>query len=98
MAICCNLVRVAIAAAFFAQSTVSDSGAELVAPPPLPTHSRCRTLCPHCTTPDCKCDDACWPGQSLNTTSDKDCNCFAQLGKEMTMPPAQHDIKTNGKI
>eukprot|EP00729_Bicosta_minor_P024645 gene24645-15431_t len=45
----------------------------------IPTSTICKDLCPGCTTPDCKCDDACWPGQSLNTTSDKDCNCFAQL-------------------
>ena len=49
--------------------------------------SRCKQdLCPGCTTPDCKCDDACWPGQSLNNTSDKDCACFAVLGKKRPNP------------
>merc|ERR1719424_358840 len=47
---------------------------------PLPTHSRCSKLCPGCTTPDCKCNDSCWPGSDLNTTSDKTCECFAELG------------------
>eukprot|EP00037_Helgoeca_nana_P032798 m.415403 g.415403 ORF g.415403 m.415403 type:complete len:280 (-) comp29618_c0_seq1:151-990(-) len=46
----------------------------------IPTHTICQKLCPDCTTPDCKCDDACWPGQSLNNTSDRDCVCFAELG------------------
>jgi len=46
----------------------------------LPTTSRCQKLCPECTTPDCKCNDSCWPGNSLATTPDKTCACFAQLG------------------
>lgn len=45
----------------------------------LPTNSRCQILCPNCTTVPCECD-SCWPGRSLDTTPDKTCNCFAQLG------------------
>jgi len=46
---------------------------------PLPTQSRCQELCPKCDAPDCECNDACWPGSDLNTTSDKTCECFAEL-------------------
>lgn len=48
-------------------------------PAKLPTTSRCATLCPKCTSPKCKCD-ACWPGKSLNETTDHTCECFAKLG------------------
>lgn len=46
----------------------------------LPTSSRCQKLCPECKDPTCTCNDSCWPGSSLDTTPDKTCNCFAQLG------------------
>ena len=49
-------------------------------PNKLPTSSICSTLCPKCDTVPCDCDDSCWPGSSLNTTSDKTCECFAELG------------------
>ena len=52
---------------------------EHIAKHKLPTHSRCHTLCPNCTSPDCKCD-GCWPGQSLTNTPDHTCDCFAELG------------------
>merc|ERR1712146_743495 len=48
-------------------------------PIPLPTTSRCKTLCPECRSPTCKCD-ACWPGKNLTHTPDHTCACFAQLG------------------
>ena len=44
----------------------------------LPTTSRCKTLCPDCTSPQCKCD-ACWPGYNLTHTPDHTCECFAKL-------------------
>lgn len=72
-----NLVRLAVAAAFLMRSTASDS-ISMAPPPPLPTHSRCHKLCPHCTTPDCHCD-ACWPGQNITSTPDKTCACFKAL-------------------
>merc|ERR1719517_266611 len=61
----------------------------------LPTHSRCQKLCPACTEPTCKCDDACWPGSSLADTPDKTCECFAQLdfcapGKEPVYTPGKN--------
>jgi len=51
-------------------------------PAKLPTTSRCSTLCPSCKEnppAPCKCD-ACWPGASLNATTDHTCECFAELG------------------
>merc|ERR1711871_1812159 len=48
-------------------------------PAKLPTTSRCKTLCPNCTSPSCKCD-GCWPGQSLTLAPDHTCECFAELG------------------
>jgi hypothetical protein len=58
----------------FLASLLTISAAE------LPTHSQCQKLCPQCKDPTCKCDDACWPGSSLDDTPDKTCECFAQLG------------------
>merc|ERR1712216_597648 len=46
----------------------------------LPDNSICSTICPGCDEPNCKCPpDACWPGRSLDDTSDASCNCFAKL-------------------
>jgi len=60
----------------------------------LPTHSRCQRLCPNCTEPTCKCDDACWPGSSLDDTPDKTCECFAQLD---FCKPGKEPVYTPGK-
>jgi len=50
-------------------------------PKRLPETSRCKQLCPGCNDPKCKCPKgACWPGHSLNQTSDHNCDCFAELG------------------
>lgn len=50
-------------------------------PAQLPTTSACSTICPGCTTPDCKCPAAaCWPGKNLTATRDHTCECFAELG------------------
>ena len=46
----------------------------------LPTSSICSKLCPGCDTVPCDCNDSCWPGNSLDTTPDKTCACFAELG------------------
>jgi glucose uptake protein GlcU len=53
----------------------------------LPTVTSCAKLCPQCAdlpvnpaiASACKCN-ACWPGSSLDDTSDKGCDCFAKLG------------------
>merc|ERR1711907_812828 len=50
-------------------------------PKSLPETSRCKQLGPGCNDPKCKCPKgACWPGHSLNQTSDHNCDCFAELG------------------
>jgi hypothetical protein len=86
-------VNLALGALCAAAAATSAADSTALAPPPkLPTHSLCSTLCPGCTTPDCKCD-SCWPGQNITHTPHKECACFAKLG---FCPPGEDPKYTPG--